>query len=108
MRPLFAVLGWLVTVALATGCEADPPPAATSSQPPPSSSPHVDSKRLVTVPRIKPYVSIERAQSRLEEVGLVGVVEPEPLGPAYFVATRPEAGTRVALGSEVRLLTGDG
>jgi hypothetical protein len=77
------------------------------SSKPASSNHSVESRHLVTVPHIKPYVSVERAKRRLEDVGLVGVLR-EPPGPYYFVATRPKGGTRVQVGSEVRLLVGDG
>jgi hypothetical protein len=61
----------------------------------------------VKVPHIQPYVSVESARRRLERAGLVGV-SPDVQYPHYFVMTRPKSGTRVEVGSEVRLLIGDG
>jgi hypothetical protein len=62
---------------------------------------------FVEVPPIRSYVSVERAQRKLAQAGLVGVA-PTVQFPHYFVMTKPKAGTKVELGSEVRLIIGDG
>jgi len=102
-------LGLLVVSALGVGCSATSPadPSAGSSSRPPASSHSAEPKRLVTVPHIKPYVSVGRAKRQLERAGLVGV-SPDVRWPHYFVMTRPKSGTRVEVGSEVWLLIGDG
>jgi hypothetical protein len=110
MRHLLRMgLGLLTVSALAVGCSATPPGAANSgSSSRPSASNHSsEPKRFVKVPHIQPYVLVERAKRRLERAGLVGV-SPDVQYPHYFVMTRPKSGTRVEVGSEVRLLIGDG
>jgi hypothetical protein len=102
-------LGLLTVSALAVGCSATSPadPIAQSSSRPRASNHSAEPKRFVTVPHIKPYVSVQRAKRQLERAGLVGV-SPDVRWPHYFVMTRPKGGTRVEVGSEVRLLIGDG
>lgn len=110
MRRVCAIgLGLVAVVALGAGCSANSPagPESAPSSRPPASNGAVESKQFVKVPHIPAYVSVEVAKRRLERVGLVGV-EPDVDWPHYFVNTRPKAGTRVEVGSEVRLLIGDG
>jgi hypothetical protein len=102
-------LGLLTVSALAVGCSATSPaaPSAEPSSRPPARNDSVEPKRFVSIPHIKPYVSVERAKRQLERAGLLGV-SPDVRWPHYFVMTRPKGGTRVEVGSEVQLLIGDG
>ncbi len=92
-------------VALAlTGCGSDPSTPGEEPAPTPVSLP---AGTIVEVPRIRPYISVDKALARLAAAGLVGVA-PQVDFPHYFVATDPPAGTPVEAGSEIRLEIGDG
>jgi hypothetical protein len=109
LRALSAPLGILAMTFVVTGCGTAPlaprseasPPTVSSSQ---SAAP---TPHLVTVPRIRPYVSVERAKRELARVGLVGE-SPDVNFPHYFVGTEPTSGTEVEVGSTVQLIIGDG
>lgn len=102
-------LGLLTVAALAAGCSATSPanPSVGSTLKPSASNQSAEPTRFVKVPHIQPYVSVGRAKRELERAGLVGV-SPDVQWPHYFVMTRPKSGTKVEVGSEVRLLIGDG
>lgn len=102
------VVGGLM-VCLLTACSTGARGDVSKTKP--SSTTHVSRSAahptFVKVPPIRSYVSVERAQRKLAQAGLVGVA-PKVQFPHYFVMTKPKAGTKVELGSEVRLIIGDG